>query len=723
MSEMTDDELIAIIRERESKAELASDLDEDRARAIRYYQGEPFGNEQEGRSRVVSRDVFEAIEGVKPDLLRIFTGGDAVVRFEPEGPEDIEQSDQETEYINYLIMERGSGWMAIHDWICDALLLRNGYALAYWDSRESVTEATYSGLNDEELASLQSTEGVEVLEQDTEQVDDGPSHTVKVRETNTDGQVRIKCLEPERVLIDARHADVSLSDASFVEYWEDKTISDLREEGFNVEDDIGLSDGEGDLYAEAVNQSRRADALLPGDDDDGDPSMRVVRVRTCWVRVDYDGDGIAELRRVVRVGATVLYNELDERCTIACATTTRLSHRHVGISLSDQTEDVQLIKSTLLRGRLDNLYLANNGRVAVDEDLVNIDDLMTSRVGGIVRVSGPPGASITPLQHADAGADVLQTIEYLDTVKESRTGITRYNQGLDANSLNKTATGISQILNQAQMKTELRARVLAETGFKDLFLIVHMLVLKHRQRADVFMLRNRYVSVNPTEWKTRRNMRVTVGLGTGDSVTRMRNLQMITTAQQAVMPMGLAGREQLYAGLIELTKAAGFKDAQSFWLDPKENQAPPPQQDPKLIEAQAKMQIEQQRLQLEAQKTQIEAQEREKDRQADLLKAQAQAQHDGDKAFLDAQVRVATAALSHDAGRGEVKRQAAETMGIETDDAAELNEQHEQRLTMELLAAQLAELSRAMAALARPRAVRHIHDANGRIVRSEAVEG
>jgi len=719
---MNDDELIAIIRERESQAERASDLDEDRAKAIRYYQGEPFGNEQEGRSRVVSRDVFEAVEGVKPDLLRIFTGGDAVVRFEPEGPEDIEQADQETEYINYLIMERGSGWMAIHDWLCDALLLRNGYVLAYWDKRESVTEATYSGLSDEEVAALESTDGVEVLEQQTDEAPDGPAHTVKVRETSTDGQVRIKALAPERLLIAARHADVSLRYSPFVEYWEDKSISELREEGFDVEDDIGLSDGEGDLYADGVEQARRHDQLLSGDDD-GDPSMRIVRVRTCWVRVDYDGDGIAELRRVTRVGATVLYNELDECCTIACATTTRLAHRHVGISMFDQTEDVQLIKSTLLRGRLDNLYLANNGRVAINEDTVNIDDLMTSRVGGIVRVIGSPGSEIMPLQHADAGGDVLQTIEYLDTVKETRTGITRYNQGLDANSLNKTASGISQILNQAQMKTELRARVLAETGFKDLFLIVHMLVLKHRNRADIFALRNRYVPVNPTEWKTRRNMRVTVGLGTGDSVTRMRNLQMITTAQQAVMPMGLAGREQLYSGLIELTKAAGFKDAQSFWLDPKENQAPPPQQDPKLIEAQAKMQIEQQRLQLDAQKAQLDAQEREKDRQADLLKARAQQQHDGDRAFLEAQVRVATAALSHDAGRGEVKRQAAQTMGVTTDDAAELDAQHEQRLTMELLAAQIADLSQAMAALARPRAVRHIRDAQGRIVRSEAVEG
>lgn len=724
---MTDEKLVAIIQDRASKAEVDTASDSERARALRYYLGHKLGNEQEGRSQVVSRDVFEAVEGVKPDLMRIFTGGDAVVRFEPEGPEDIDQSDQETEYINYVLMERNNGWMEIHDWIVDALMMRNGYILAYWDASTEVTEEAYTGLSPEELEMLQAEEGVEMLEQTQTESEAGPSIDVRVRVTKQTGDVRVRCLEPERVSVHGRFSGISLSESPFVEYREEKTISELREEGFDVDDDIGYTgSGEGSpLDGALVERARNPSTIVPGlgRGENSDPSMREVVVHTCWIKVDFDGDGIAEVRRVVRVGSTIILNELDERCTIACAATTRLPHRHQGISMSDQTEDVQLIKSTMLRGMLDNLFLAINGRTAINEDTVNIDDLMTSRVGGIVRVAGSPSSEIMPLQHPHAGGEVLQAIEYLDGVKESRTGITRYNQGLDANSLNKTATGVTQILNQAQQKTELRARVLAETGFKDLFQIVHMLVLKNRNRGDIFRLRNEYVPVNPLEWRTRRNMTVTVGLGTGDSVTRMRNLQMITTAQQAMLPMGLADRSNLYAGLIELTKAAGFKDAQSFWLDPKKSPQPQQPPDPKVIEAQGRLQIEQQRLELERQKLQIDAQGRDQDRQTDVAKTQAQLQHDERKALTQAQVAITTAALSHDVRRGEVKRQAAQDAGIVTDDQGELDAQHQQQQTMAALAAQVQHLSEAMQLLARPRAVNHIRDQQGRLIRSEAIDG
>lgn len=721
-----DEELLAIIRDRSSKADLSSTADAQQAKALRYYLGSRLGNEQEGRSQVVSRDVFEAVEGVKPDLMRVFTGGDSVVKFEPQGPEDIEQADQESEYINYLVMERNSGWLEIHDWIVDALLVRNGYLLAYWDQRTEVTETTYSGLSDDELAMLVEGEGVDVLEHEELPGGElGTVHNVRIRQTTQDGEVRVRCLEPERVRIDARHSGISLADASFVEYWEEKSLSELREEGFEVDDDIGMDVSDRRMDSAAVELARRpAEPTTAFERDDAaDPASRRVTVYTCWIRVDADGDGIAELRRVVRVGSRIIYNETDERCTMACASITRMPHRHTGISLTDQTDDIQLIKSTMLRGMLDNLYLSINGRTAINKDTVNLDDLMTSRVGGIVRVAGSPSSEIMPLVHPHAGGEVLTAIEYLDGVKESRTGVTRYNQGLDANSLNKTATGVTQILNQAQQKTELRARVLAETGFKDLFLIVHMLVLKNRNRQDVFQLRNRYVAVNPTEWKSRRNLKVTVGLGTGDSVTRMRNLQMITSAQQAMMQIGLADRNTLYAGLIELTKAAGFKDAQSFWKDPKENEAPPPQQDPKMIEVQGRLQLDQQRLQLEAQKAQVEAEGRSGDRAAQAQIESMRIEFERQKATMHAQLEITKAALSHDVRRGEAKRQAAAELGIVTDDQAELDDQHAKDQQLQTLIQQVAALNEAVQVLARPRAVNHIRDQQGRLVRSEAVNG
>jgi hypothetical protein len=274
------------------------------------------------------------------------------------------------------------------------------------------------------------------------------------------------------------------------------------------------------------------------------------------------------------------------------------------------------------------MYLANNGRYAIDANVVNMDDMLVSRPGGVVRMNGSVPGSIVPLVHPQEGGAILQAIEYVDTIRENRTGVTKYNQGLNADSLNKTATGITQIMTAAQQRIELIARVFAETGVKDLMLIIHGMSIKHGRKEEMMKLRNKWVPVNPRTWNERRDVTVSVGLGTGNKDQMLQHLMMILQAQQQAIQIGVASPKNIYNALSKLTQNAGFKQAEEFWTDPEKS--PPPQPpNPEAIKAQAEMQKAQfeaqqdaQKFQAEAmleqQKAQAEAMEKEKDRQLQL---------------------------------------------------------------------------------------------------------
>lgn len=727
---LTDEQIVAIIEDREAKAESAT-LSETRAKAIDYYMGEPFGNEVEDRSQIVSRDCFEVVEWVKPSIMRIFCGGDEVVRFEPTGPEDVDDAGQETAYINYLMLERGDGFTALYEWFTDAMLGRNGYMLSYWDEREQVTEESYKGLTDDELQMLLQSDDIEILEHEVENSPDQTTgqmeafHNVRIRVTETEGQVTSCCVPPERVLVAANHDKVSLASCDFVEYWEDMSLSDLRQMGLDVPDDIAADD-RATVGADVVANARYKDdpTHLRNEDNVNDPSMRHVRVRTVFLRVDADGDGIAELRRFMVVGKSILREDVYSRITVAALTPTIIPHRHEGMSVVDAVMDLQLIKSMLVRGQIDNLWLANNGRYGVDEDRVNLDDMLVSRPGGMVRTAGNPNAAIMPLTHPMLGNEVLQFIEYLDGTKEERTGVSRLNQGIDANTLNKTASGQQALQAAANQRIELIARVFAETGVKEHFRNLHMLVLQHRMKPDVVELLGKWVSVDPREWKTRKNLKVSVGLGTGDSAGKVQNLQAIATAQQGVSGIGLAGPKQMYKALTDMTKAMGFKNGAEYWQDPTQpNQNPMPQ--PPNPEAMAK----QAELAQRKEETNIRAVLESKKIDTDAAIRQRQIDADEKRAFLDAQVKMATGMMTHhhakelageqrehDVQREQIAQQQEQSQAAENGDRDQMRDQ-----ALARMAQQMDQMGQALQALAKPQRIVHHRDESGRIVASEAV--
>lgn len=620
---MLDDKLVAAIEQHEGLAETYGNLSEERTEALDYYLGNPMGNEVEGRSQVIARQVWDVVEWVKPQLSDIFCGGDEIVLFAARGPEDVKASEQETDYVNYLITQRNNWFEIWNAWSHDALVQKNGYVKVYWDDSDDSTTEYYDDLTDDEYANLMMSiqgQDIEIIEEDHEQEIEEETgfykseHSVKLRCKKGRNVVKVENIPPEFVLIDQNAKGLSLNDPScaFVEHREYKTISQLRQEGFDIPDDISDSgDGTGDW------EDAQRDDYTPFRDTDtdgagGDPSMRRVKVRECWIRIDYDEDGIAELRHVIVVGTTVLLNEDADLVPIAALCPSPLSHRHYGLSVADAVMDLQRIQTALLRGALDNQYLANNGRYAVNADMVNLDDMLDSRPGGIVRVTGDPGSNILPLNHSTSGAQVVPMMEYMDKIAQKRTGISDQMMGLNPNALNNQAGAAANqmMMTAAQQRIKHIARVFAETGVKALFQIVHALTLKHSRQPTMVELRGEWEPIDPRQWVKRTDMKISVALGMGDKPQQLAFLNQLLQMQMGLMGAGLASPALVYNTVSRMTRVAGYKDTSEFWQNPAQMPPQPPQIPPQV-------QLEQMKIQAASEKMQAEL-------QADIQKTQAQ---------------------------------------------------------------------------------------------------
>lgn len=606
------------------------DLQGDRAHAIDLYAKRNVDPSPEGRSQAISADVFDTIEWMKPSLVRIFTSGDDVVRFEPVAEDDIETADQETAYTNYVVTAKNPWFQIVSDWFADALLTKNAYAMAYYDKSETVEKEKYEGQSDDSLALLMQDKGVELIGKDSYPSPDGEVmqvmdpmtgqpmlqpvmlHDVEIKRKNEKRGVVITVLPPERCKIAEITPSFTLDDCPYFEFWEWKTLSDLRAMGFDVPDDIS---DDGDSDASEEEQARDHYGESSGQTEDvaqSDPSMRRVRARMIWIKHDYDGDGIAELQYVLRVGNTVLFREDCNTIPVACIVPVPVPHRHIGFSAADMTVDIQAIKTAILRQGLDNLYLANNGRTFAT-DKINIDDLLVSRPGGIVR--GESGAvfgqDIAPIPTQFMFPQAMEGMEYMDQIRENRTGTNRYFTGIDQNSLNKTASGIAQLSSSAAQRVEHIARVFA-VGVERLFHIVHELILKHGHKADTVRLRGKWVTVDPRQWKRRADLAINVGMGTGNKEVMLGHLTQIFDRQMMALPLGITKPAQIFNTLAEMTKAAGFGSEKKFWTNPEEEpppeQGPPPEIQVKQMELQSQEQIKAAELKHDEMKTKAQMQ-------------------------------------------------------------------------------------------------------------------
>ena len=587
---------------------LGGTLSSEREKSLEYYQGDKLGNEIDGRSQVVSTDVADTIESLLPNLLRVFTASDKVVVCEPVKAEDAPLADQATAYLNHIFYKENDGFQLLYNFFKDALLEKNGILKIFYDESQKVEYETYKNLTDKDYEDLTADESVEIIdhtekpdtlaEQAAEQFEaqmeqqgidiDLPEpklHDCKIKRTITEGKIKVESVPPEEFLID--RSAIKLEDANFVAHRVQMTRSELVSMGYDKEDVDSLPSSD----ASTLNTERlaRYDNIddFPFDTSDTKTTQKVT-VYENYVRYDADGDGIAELRKVLSVGESsefILENMPCDHIPFVSVTPIPMPHRFYGRSVSELVEDIQLMKSTVMRQLLDNMYLTNNNRVAVMDGMVNMDDLLTSRPGGVVRTKQAPNQVMQPIQAQPISQQAFPLLEYLDTVREVRTGVTKYNQGLDSDSLNKTATGISAIMNQTQMRAELIARIFAETGVKDLFRKMFELSVKYQDREKIIQLNNQYVPVMPTEWKNRFNVTIQVGLGTGTKEQQIvilnnildKQLQAFQLQGQREFPM--VSLKNIYNTLSKIVENAGLKTVDSYFINPdlgKQYVTPPP---------------------------------------------------------------------------------------------------------------------------------------------------
>jgi|TARA_R110001583_G_scaffold20930_16_gene79875 hypothetical protein len=649
MAKMTEADLIGIIKGevQASATFVGGQISEQRRKSMEYYLGEPFGNENEDESSAVMTDVQDVIESAMPSLMEIFGSGEEAVRFEPVGLEDEEAAKQATQYVNHIWFKASynDGFGTTYDWIKDSLLQKQGYLKIWWEDHEHTRRETLTNVNLAKLVEFEEDPQIEIIEQEAVEVPpelfefapDGLLFDITIKHTETKGRCRIVCIPPEEFLISRRAT--SLDEATFTCHKVKKTVTELLEMGYSKKVVEALPSHDEQNYNEERVARYAQDEEWPDQHDETrDPSMREIWLYECYLKVDFDGDGLGEMRAVTTAGPghKILQNELVDDHPFIDMTPIRMPHKHFGRSLADLVMDIQLIRSTVLRQLLTNMYGVNSNRYVVNER-VNLDDMLTNRPGGLVRVEGglDPSSAVMPLTTQSLGAYAFPVLEYMDTVRETRTGITKYNQGLDSDSLNKTASGINQIMGQAQARQLLIARLMAETGFKKAFKKILRLLINHQTEPDVIRLRNQWVPMDPRSWNAEMDMTVTVGLGHGTKEQQVMLAQrMIEMQVQAIQLQGgiqgpLVDGTMVHNALKKWTVSAGLKDPDAYWLDPADPQQQQQQQeqqqqpDPAMIEAQGKMQIAQAELQGKQQNKQAELSQEMQIEQAKLQQEHA----------------------------------------------------------------------------------------------------
>ncbi|WP_367256507.1 hypothetical protein [Pseudomonas sp. stari2] len=681
---LTEDELKALVgaEMRQSLGYSSSKLSMQRQKSMYYYLGMPVGDlsppEVDGRSSVVSTDVRDTIESMLPQLMVTFVGSDTVAEFEATKPGDEQKAEQATEYVNYLFYKKNNGHRIAYTWMKDALLQKNGIVKVWWDTRHEETREEYRGLSDVELAQLMGDDEIEVVEQEVRvdeddqeqrqqaifqlmqqaqaQPESGPQvmqqvqqieavppkvvYDVVCKRTKTDGKVCIENVPPEEFLI-ARNAK-DIETAKFVAHRVQRTKSELKSMGYKNVDDLGSEDSGQAMNSERIQRISWNDENAYIDNDaSNDESQNNVWVLEAYMRCDYDGDGIAELRKITMAGNTLLDNEPVDCVPFVSITPVPLPHQFFGLSVADLAMESQKTKTSILRAQLDNMYLAVNGRYFAVEGKVNLDDLLTSRPGGVVRIK-EQGATGRLDQGAPDIGNSMQMMEYMQQDLENKTGWTRYSQGNDSGSLNDTATGVNVITNRADMRLDLIARNFSE-GYVDLFKLILKLVCQYQQKEQIVKLTGGWVPIDPREWSNQFDVTINVGIGMGNKDQKIQHLQMLGMVQAQGMQIGIATPDNIFNAATELAKQLGFKSPDKFFTDPSK-QPPQNKPDPEQMKAQAQMQVEQAKIQANAQLKQMELQhnaqldaaKRDHELQLETARMQMQAQVDANRQQVEA---------------------------------------------------------------------------------------
>jgi hypothetical protein len=595
------------------------DIGGNRALATEYYYGLPFGNEEDGRSQVVSMDVRDTVQGILPSLMRIFFGPERVVEFAPQGPEDIASAEQATDYVDFIFKRDNPGFKILHSAFKDALVRKCGIVKYWWDESVEVKAESFSMLDEQTMMFLTQDPDIEIsavreypipgmAEQNLAQGIMTPPpmmYDVEIKRRIKSGKVKIEALPPEEFLIDRRAK--SIDEATFVGHRTMKTVSDLVAMGYDYDEMVEVA-GNGNDFDNNEEYTARNPFAVISTANNGDPSSKSVLYIEGYLKVDFDGDGIAEMRRICTVGTgnKVMRNEIVAERQFADFCPDPEPHTFFGMCPADVVMDIQRIKSSVQRGILDSLAQAINPRTAIVEGQANMDDVLNTEVGAVIRMRAP--GMVQPFTTPFVGQAAFPMLDYLDDIKQTRTGISKAASGLDADALQSTTkAAVSATVNAAHQHIEMIARTFAETGLRKLFTGILKLVIENQDKERMIRLRNTFVPIDPRSWDANMDVIVNVGVGDGTLEDRINILNQVAMRQEMILKETgvnnpVVSLPQYTNTLSKLLQLAGIKDSQNYFNQlPVDFQLPPPPE-PKLTPEEMLAQVQVQSIQADIEK-------------------------------------------------------------------------------------------------------------------------
>ena len=620
------------------------EISQERIKAQRYYDGEVDLGYEDGRSKVVATKVRDTVRAVKPSLMRIFLSTAKPVEYVPRGPEDVALADQASEFMHHEFT-RLNGYRVMNDAFQDALVKKQGIVKAYWMTYPEAEIYTFTDLSDDEYTFLVEDDDVTVLEHSTEMsmsIDEMgvqmemPYHSVKLSRASEKGELCIESVPPEEFFVD-RDAR-NLKDAYISAHRTEMRAGDLIAMGYDPAIVLNLdSFSSGSEVTEAEVFERQGYDNDSSDESEQDPAMKNVSVTEAYMRIDVDGTGIPVLHKLTCGGTA--YELLDfEPCDeipFAKFEVDPEPHTFYGRSLAEIVMDDQDAATAVLRSILDNVAMTNNPRLGIVEGAVNIDDVLNNEIGAIVRMRAP--GSVQELTVPFTAGQTLGALTYLDSLVESKTGVSRASMGLDPDAMQSTTKAAVQATVQAAAgQVEVMVRNLAD-GMRDLFGIMLRLMSKNVDEEQMMRINGMFVPIDPRVWDQSMDVSINVGLGTGreeeKAMALNQALQMQTMVYQNYGPMnGLVSLTNIRNTLADQLAVSGIRNADRYF-------AP--------ITPEIEMQMLQQQQQAQAQQGQA-SDPNAAFLQAEQIKAQVKMQSDMAKLQLDGQKAAANDDLKRD---------------------------------------------------------------------------
>jgi hypothetical protein len=686
---LTEHELLAMIDSelRQSYGYGDGKLEEMRRRNEYYFLGIPKEDlappEIDGRSRVVDTTVRNTVLGMEAPLLKTFFGSDNIFEFEPTKPGLEAQAKLISEYVNHIYRQKNPGYVITSTWIREALMQKVGIVKVWWDNSNIETVERYNGQTDVQLAILMEDEEIEVTEQTSypdeeavkqkqmameqmqaqiaqlqqqflqtqdpslpqqgqqiqaqlQQLAEQPDpmlFDIVCKRTQEGGRVCIENVPPEEFLISRRAKSIKTS--PFCAHRFQRSIGQLRSSGYKIPDNLPTEDSGAENSMERVEREDyiNDESYFNDEGNEIDESQRLVWVVEAYMQVDYDGDGIPEWRKICKSGTHIFANEEFDEPPFVALGSIPLPHLFFGMCPADLAIESQRINTSLIRAQLDNVYLQVNGRYFAVKDQVNLDDLLRSTPGGIVRVNSPQAVGRLDQGIGDTGG-AMQLMQWFEGFTEESTGWTRQSQGGNGMQLQQTATAANIVTNRADSRVEAISRYMAETGFTDLGNLILKLIMNYQNKPDMIRISGEWVNVDPREWTNNFNLNVNVGLGTGNKDQLVAHLALLGQQQAQGLAIGVANPQTIYQANVKLANALGFKNGDEFFADPKNAppQQPPP--DPAVIKAQMDEQAHQREMDYKAQQAQAD---RENALEIKRIEAEVQMEVDRNRQTLEAE--------------------------------------------------------------------------------------